>query len=179
MQKKGVLVTMKNNKNISQNKTSGFQVPKNYFESFEDTLFQKLTLNSDEVLSNETGYTVPGDYFQNIDDTLFNVTNSSQPSKVIKLFTFKNLAYTASIAAAVILMFSLIFNTQNKLDFESIEYATLQYYIETADFTTSDIASLLSDDELPSELMLQETISDQAIETYLLDTSNLQDLLID
>lgn len=179
MSKKEVLVTMKNKNNISQTKTSGFQVQKNYFETFEDELFQKLALNSNDISLNETGYTVPENYLQNVDEILFRVAKSSQSVKVIPLFTFKNIAYAASIAAAVILMFGLIFNTQKKLNFESLEFATLQYYLETVDFTTSDIASLLSDDELSSELMLQEPISDQAIETYLMDTTNLQDLLIE
>ncbi len=179
MYKKEVLVTMKGNKNISQYKSNGFKVPKNYFESFEDNLFQKLALNSEKDVANATGFKIPEAYFQNVDNYLINIAKSSQPVKVIKLLTFKNLAYTASIAAAVILMFSLIFNTQKKLDFESIELATLHYYIETADFTTNDIASLLSDDELSSELIMQGTISDQAIETYLMNTANLQDLIID
>lgn len=176
---KEVIVTMKNNKNIAQNIPNGFKVPKNYFESFEDDLFQKLALNSDDVSSNGTGYTVPETYFNNVDEKLLDIVNSTQPVKVIKLLTYKNFAYTASIAAALILMFGLVFNKQKSLDFETLEFATLHYYIETADFSTNDIASLLNDDELSSEIILQEIISDEAIETYLMDTANLQDLLID
>lgn len=179
MYKKEVLVTMQSNKNISQNKPSGFRVPKNYFETFEENLFQKLALNSEKHTANPSGFKTPEAYFKNVENKLFNSTKSTQHVKVVKLITFKNLVYTASVAAAVILMLSLIFNTQKKLDFESLEVATLHYYIETADFTTNDIASLLSDDELSSELIMQETVSDQAIETYLMDTANFQDLLID
>lgn len=170
---------MKKNKKIAQKQRTGFEVPTNYFNSFEDKLFKNLPVNKAVNAQNKTGFNIPNHYFENFDEHLFDASQIPKPSKVIKLWSYQNLAYATSVAAAVILVITLVFNSQKTLDFESLEVASIQNYIETTDFSTYDIASLLTDNELTSELISQESISDQALENYLIERTNFEDLLID
>ena len=60
---------------------NGFKSPENYFEDFEDRLFNKL---SEDKLPKESGFKVPEGYFDQLDQSLIlNAKNSEKKTKGI------------------------------------------------------------------------------------------------
>jgi len=82
-----------------------FGLPKEYFEEFDDRLFNKL---SEELLPKKTGFKIPKGYFSKLDEQIINkITTAETNPNVISIITRNTLLYAASIAAAAILIFSL------------------------------------------------------------------------
>ena len=94
------------NKNKLHNiKDSGFKTPKNYFDGLEDSIMNQIKLKG-KIES--TGFKAPDNYFESLDDKILGKV--AHKPKVISLFTRRNLFYASSIAAALVLMFSIFIN---------------------------------------------------------------------
>ena len=60
-------------------------------------------------------------------------------------------------------MFNIVFNTPEKLTFESLETASIENYLAEEDFTSYEFASLLTEDELNSEAFINTDISEESV----------------
>ncbi|MFD1163559.1 MULTISPECIES: hypothetical protein [Hwangdonia] len=167
------------NKNLHNIKSSGFKTPDNYFESFDDELLAKLKTSNKLDGIKTTGFKVPNDYFETIDDTILNAVKNQRDTKVISLFTWKKVAYASAVAASIILMFNLVFNTSEELTFDSLETASIENYLAEEDFTSYELATLLTEEELNSEAFTNTNITEDSLEDYLLDNADIEDLLIE
>ena len=98
---------MKKNNLKNINKT-GFKVPQDYFENFEDILLSELKLKG---ASAHSGFKVPKGYFENLDGQIINAIEKDKDHKVIPLFAWKKVAYAAAVAASLVLMFNVVFNS--------------------------------------------------------------------
>jgi len=169
---------MKDN-NLHNIKSTGFKTPENYFESFNEKLLAKLKDEDKLSTISSTGFKVPNDYFKTVDDkVLSSLANNDEP-KVISLFSWKKVAFTTAVAASLILMFNIAFNPQEKLTFESLETASIENYLAEEDFISYELADLLTQEELNSEVFANTDISEDSLEDYLLENVNIEDLLIE
>ena len=92
---------MKKRKNIDK-----FKVPTNYFDEFENHLLNKI---NEEVLPKNIGFKTPTGYFNKLDFKIKRKKNSKlKVGKLIPVVSKKTFMFAASIAAMVILVFSVI-----------------------------------------------------------------------
>ncbi len=169
---------MKNNK-LHNIKASGYKTPEHYFESFDDRLLDKLKENNTLNAIESTGFKVPGDYFETVNNKILSNLDNKDETKVVALFSWKKMGYASAVAASLILLFNVIFNTPEKVTYESLETASIENYLVEEDFTSYEFASLLTEEELNSEAFINTTISEESLEDYLLENANIEDLLIE
>ncbi len=164
-------------KKLNTVKSTGFKVPKDYFENFEDSLFEKMNTQKTIGVS-QTGFEVPKDYFENIEDRILDNVKDKEETKVISLFNRKTVVYISSIAAAVLLLFNLsIFNSTVTVG--DLETATVENYILEEDISSYDIASLFTE-ELPNEEGLVDfDLDEERLEEYLLNNADIENLMIE
>mgnify|MGYP000168009999 CR=1 FL=1 len=135
-------------------KSSGHKTPDKYFESFDDRLLSKLKEDNKLDAIKSTGFKVPNNYFETVNDKILNTINNNEETKVIPLFSWRKAAYVSAVAASLILMFNVFFNTPDEVTYESLEIASIENYLVEEDYTSYEFASLLTDDELNSEAFL-------------------------
>ncbi len=99
---------MKNKKLHTNNISDGFTTPKDYFDTFEARLFDKL--HTESVIPKAEGFLVPDSYFDSLEDTLTQqLFTESEETKVIPFNTKKNyLKYIGYAAAACVLLVGAI-----------------------------------------------------------------------
>ena len=154
-------------------KHSGFKVPDNYFETLEDQLFSEIKLKN---TIDDAGFKIPENYLSNLENTIISKVKEEKTGKVITLFNRKKLIYISGVAAAVLLLFTLTFNSKsnnwNNLDFEMVEN-----YMITEDVLDSyEIASLLPEEDLVESNFIQMDFNEENIEKYLLNNLDIEDL---
>ncbi|AJR03471.1 hypothetical protein [Siansivirga zeaxanthinifaciens] len=154
-------------------KHSGFKVPDNYFETLEDQLFSEIKLKN---TIDDAGFKIPENYLSNLENAIISKVKEEKTGKVITLFNRKKLIYISGVAAAVLLLFTLTFNSKsnnwNNLDFEMVEN-----YMITEDILDSyEIASLLPEEDLIESNFIQIDFNEENIENYLLNNLDIEDL---
>lgn len=166
------------NKNLKHIKSTGFKIPKDYFENFEGRLFEKI--DTKEVIPvTKTGFKTPEDYFENLEDRIILENRSKEKeAKVISLFNKKTILYASSIAAAVLLLFNLsIFDKGVTVD--DLDTATVENYILDEDISSYELASLFSE-ELPTEdHLIDYDLDEEHLEDYLLNNADIENLMIE
>jgi hypothetical protein len=155
--------------------TSGFKVPKDYFSQVEEHILSEVHLKN---TLDTSGFDVPDSYFETLEHNIFQKLEEEHHVKVINLFSWKKAIYTsAAIAACLVLMFTVSYNTSEELTFDSLETASIENYLEQEDYTSYELASLLTDDELDINNFTDIEISEDSLEDYLLDQSDIEDLI--
>ncbi|PHS62253.1 MAG: hypothetical protein COB12_11065 [Flavobacterium sp.] len=156
--------------------TEGFNVPKDYFEEFEEHLFSKL---SEGIFPKEPGFSVPNDYFNEVEEKIIITTKDlDKDKKVISMFSRKTLLYAASIAAIAILVFSLFNSNNSIISMEEIDISSIESYIEEEriEFSSQDLTALLNDEDFSVLTSENEFITEKSITEYLLE--NIEDTSI-
>lgn len=168
---------MKNKK--SHNITSaGFKTPNDYFESFDDKIFSKLSTESQLDSIKEAGFKVPDTYFESFNDTVFEKNLGEKKAQVIQLFSKRNLIYVSSIAAAILLLFNLsIFEI--KPTFDNLETVAVENYIIDENINSYEIAALLTDEHIEENIIIDYSINEDNIEEYLLNNADIEALMIE
>ncbi|MEN3324377.1 hypothetical protein VP395_11615 [Mariniflexile soesokkakense] len=165
---------MKTNK-IHNIKTTGFKVPKDYFNSLEDTIISEVKLQ--EILS-EPGYKVPDNYFDSLEDKIINIVKPQKETKVIKLFTWRKAVYTMAVAASLILMINIFFNNNtNNITIENIETASIENYFLNEDLEPSEFASLFTKEDLLDVRIIHDGYSSETLEDYIFDNLEIEDII--
>ncbi|PKA83918.1 hypothetical protein ATE92_2087 [Ulvibacter sp. MAR_2010_11] len=157
----------------------GFKVPKGYFEGFEKRLFDSSQTNE---LPQQSGFKVPEGYFEQLEENVLQKAASAEaPSKVVSLLNNSYTRYVVAIAAALVLLFSVIkLNQSGTNTFQEIEISSISDYIEgNSDFDVYDVMALMQDDEISGITLENNLLSKDLIESYLLDTIDESALLIE
>ena len=162
-----------NKNNLHNIKNSGFKTPKNYFDSFEDSVMNQIKL---QEKIEDSGFRVPSNYFDSLDDKILGKV--AHEPKVIPLFTKRNLLYVSSIAAAIVLMFNIIGNNK-QLTFDDLEIVSIENYLSEENIDTQEFASLLTEDELTADNFIDTNITDEALEDYIMQNATIEDLIIE
>ena len=153
--------------------TSGLNTPTDYFEGLEAVILNKAKLN-DKV--SDTGFKVPQDYFETIEDSI--IKNTKQTPKVITLFSKKTLLYVSSIAAVVVLFFSLstIVNGEDTFTLADVDTEQIDHYVLNETQAT-DIAALFTETELENTSFIDYNLSDDTLDSYLEDLDETELIL--
>ncbi|AXT19653.1 hypothetical protein D7030_09690 [Flavobacteriaceae bacterium AU392] len=163
--------------NLNHIKHSGYKVPKDYFDTLDDSIMNSVTSNKFKVES--SGFSTPTDYFDTLEETIMNtVSNNKKETKVIPLFNKKSLIYISSIAAAALIFIS-IYISKETVTFDSIEMELVENYLYTESISSEDLLSLLSDDSLIEDDFIQNNLNDDSLENFILDDDTIDDFLID
>ena len=162
-------------KNLKDIQDSGFKVPKDYFENFDNSIMSHANLN--EKVS-DSGFSVPDDYFDAVEENILNSISSKESTKVISLINRKSIIYISSIAAALVLLFNLI-NRNPGVDIDSIETASIESYLSSEDFNSDELAALFDDTEFLDDSFNSISFSEEAVEDYVNDNLELNDLYIE
>ena len=123
------------------------------------------------------GFKIPDDYFDTVENDIINKVKPAKKTKVIKLNTWKKLSFAGAVAASLVIMFSLIFSN-NSLNLNKIETASIENYILNEDLDNSDIASLFKDVDLTNMSLTNNNISSESLENYVLDNLDFDELII-
>lgn len=154
------------------NKQTGFKTPDNYFESLEDKILSQAKLQ--EKVS-DSGFAIPDDYFKTIENCVLDAVSEEKDTKVVSLFSRKNIIYISSIAAAVLIMFG-IFSRTTTPTFEGLDETLVENYILEQDYETYEIASLLSEEDLTNEL-ININYSEENLEDFIFNNSEVEDFI--
>ena len=158
---------MKKRKNIDK-----FKVPTNYFDEFENHLLNKI---NEEVLPKNIGFKTPTGYFNKLDFKIKRKKNSKlKVGKLIPVVSKKNFMFAASIAAMVILVFSVIKDTTRVYTLEEIEITSIENFINEGNIQLKqhEISILFTDEILNKMSSNQSRLSGNQLENYLLENIN-------
>lgn len=163
--------------NLNNIKKTGFKTPDNYFDAVDDNIMNAIKQENSN-LSMETGFKTPDNYFDAIEDAVINKVQTKNTSKVIQLFSKRNLLYASSIAAAVLLIFNLsIFDKE--VTWDSLDTQTVENYIIDEGIDSYELAALFTDDDFLEIDFIEQNISDETLENYILDNLDLEELMIE
>ncbi|WP_282031784.1 hypothetical protein [Winogradskyella eximia] len=164
--------------NIHNIKSSGFKTPDNYFESIDDQILERL--NDKEIISasETTGFMVPKDYFDSVETTILEKLESQPETPVIALKSRRTLYYVAGIAASFVLLLSLFFNNEDKININAIDTASIENYLFQEDYTNDDLATLFITDNISEADFIDITISDDTLNEYL-ENADTEDFILD
>lgn len=120
-------------KDLHNKKNSGFKTPKDYFESFENRLFEKINDGTVDF-PKEEGYKVPEGYFTSFEDRLFD-TIAKEEEKTVPVISINRKRKITSYlvyAAATILLFIAIFgiNSGGTDPFSTVTDAEVNEFID-------------------------------------------------
>lgn len=160
-------------KKIDTIKTTGFEIPKNYFEGLEDQIMAQTKIS--EV--DNSGFKLPDGYMDTLEDQLMSALSQKTPPKVVPLFGKRTIIYASSIAATVLLLLNLsLFEKDNS----ELEDQTVENYIINEAMSSYDIASLLEDEDLIEENFVDHNFSEEHIENYVLDhLDDIEELILE
>lgn len=159
-------------------KSSGFNTPNDYFDAFDDKLLKKISTEETIINTKSTGFKTPKGYFDTVDTSIINTLSETKETKVISLFNRKTIVYISGIAAAALIFFNIsIFNTN--MSIEDIELATVENYILEDDISSYEIASLLTEEELNENDIIDYGFQDENIEEYLLNNADIEALILE
>lgn len=160
-------------KSVLKNST-GFSVPKNYFNTADDRLSSFLI---EKELPEETGFSIPENYFQNVEKSILKKTGFKKEVKVIslksKFLKYIPVAAVAS-AASVALLLSINYFTSSytsEINFDILERTDIENWIVENSNELSDkdfVAILHSEISNENDFALTELQSD-AIEEYMIN----------
>ena len=166
-----------NKKDLHKNINSGFKVPKDYFENFEDNFLNEIKLK--EAI-NDSGFDVPKEYFESFDDKLFEkIKGDYQPVKVIRLSRKKVLYFISGAAAALLLLFTVVFNfIENDNDVVSVEL--VQTYFDDSEINAYELAELLDESDFLEEdfSIIDTDFEEDNLEEYLLENSDIENIIL-
>jgi len=163
---------MKTNK-IHNVTHSGLKVPKDYFDNLEDRFMAEIKLNE---ASENSGFKAPEGYFETLENTILNKVSEKDNSKVIPLFSKKNLLYISSVAAAILLLFNLTI-TKTDTSWDTLDADSVENYILDENVGAYDIATLLLDGEISEDAFASIEFTDDAMEGYFLENTSAEDLM--
>ena len=166
---------MKTDKSYKIN-NGGFKVPDDYFENFEQDLMDTIHLKSNVP---ESGFKVPMNYFESLDERIMDSIESTSSSKVIRLQPWKSVVTIAAVAATILLMLGFFINSNDPLDFEKLETASIESYISEEDYSEYELAALLQIEALTNDNFVNTQISEEKLEDYLLENTDLESLFIE
>ncbi len=164
---------------MSKNKKyqHGFKSPDDYFDSFEDRLFSKL---SEDKLPGDSGFKAPDGYFDAVEDTIMSRIAEENQTPVIPLYRRKIFLYAASIAACAALVFS-VYTPETTISENDLEFADIEAYIDNGelDIDPYEIAQLLNEEDIEELSAEDDFFSEESLENYLLEHIDDTSLLIE
>ncbi|MBG49572.1 MAG: hypothetical protein CML05_14900 [Pseudozobellia sp.] len=157
-------------------KNNPFNTPKNYFEGFEEKLFEKLS-SSESTLPEDDGFAIPKDYFDSFEGRLLD-TLAEEKSKVIPLRSnYRNYYYiAASIAAILLIAIFIKLGVSDEPTFDDLANSEIDAYFENNDIglTSYEIADVIPIDQLEVYDVMESRFVEEQMVDYL--NENIEDI---
>ncbi|WP_223551591.1 MULTISPECIES: hypothetical protein [Aestuariivivens] len=159
-------------------KSTGFKTPVGYFETFDDKVLSSIKPNRKLKFAETSGFNVPKNYFKNLEDKLIDKVSTNDKTKVIALFSKKQLLYASSIAAAMIVFLNVfVFNSQPS--FNTLETQTVENFLIDENISSYELAILLTEEELTEDTFVDYNLEKENLEEYLLNNVDIETILIE
>lgn len=161
-------------KNHIETSKSGFKVPKDYFDTLEDSVFSRL---ESESFTEKSGFKIPENYFSSFEvETPSSKTKA--PAKVIRLDLWSKWVAAASIVAIAVLGAIHIdsISPEKNIQFSDLDNDMIEEYLDYnmespedfIDYETTDLKNLVDKNII--------TLNNHDIMEYLNDKLDDQDL---
>jgi len=153
----------------------GFIIPDHYFDTVEDTVSNYLA--REELLQKST-FDVPKDYFDTIEDKVFDKIqkeDTNQP-KVIGLNSkFLKIITPIAIAASLVLFLMINYNSNNNDSFDNLAATDVENWIEN-DLITLDAYEIA---EVFNDITLEDDFSDDDMDILeYMDGTDIESVLL-
>ena len=158
-------------------KNTGFETPKNYFDSVEDAVFSSLQSEKLKNSTSDPGYSIPEGYFDSLEDKVLSKIDKPE-TKVISLNTRK-LLYTATSIAAILVLYFTLFSKTERNTLDSLDTEVVEAYILEQEIDSYELASLLTDEDIDTingDIFKEEFNTDQ-LEEYILENIELESII--
>ncbi len=160
-------------------KKNSFKTPDGYFESFTERLLTKIT-NSGSAerepnIPKEEGFIVPEAYFDDLHKNIKRKLNKKE-AKVVQFRPLrKYYLVAASVAAIVLVLFGINWNTAQKVSFEDLANTDIETYFENngLGLTTYEIAEVIPIDDLEIDDFIENRMDEENLIEYL--NNNIDD----
>lgn len=154
-------------------KESGFDTPKNYFSTIEDSFEVKLT---EKGFKTEEGFTIPDSYFKELENEILAKALSTKiETKVISLKD-RVLKFIPMTAAAAVILFvglnSFLFNTTEEFTLDSLSESDIEYWLDSSTLNTYEISITIEDVVLDENDFYFANLEDKNIEDYINSIDN-------
>ncbi|TXD84706.1 hypothetical protein ESY86_03140 [Subsaximicrobium wynnwilliamsii] len=160
--------------NLHSIKNSGFKVPDGYFDQVETAICNDISLREKIEAS---GFTTPKGYFEHFEDHLLGQLPKEENDKAIPLYNRTKVIFAIAIAACLVLMLSILFNTTQELTFDTLETAAIENYLEEEDYTDDDLATLFMENELSTFDFIEVKISEDTANEFI-DSIDIEDYIL-
>ena len=158
---------------ISNLKNQSFNTPNHYFDTIEDVVLTKL--KAEALQQNKEFDTVDENYFNNLETTVLSKIKTpkviSLKSRIIKIAT------PIAIAASLLLIFILNYNTSENITFDSLATAEIEQIINNGwiDVNEENITTAYADVELTSDFFSTNITEDELLD--YLNSENIDEIL--
>jgi hypothetical protein len=146
------------NKKLRENR---FDVPKDYFNSFEDVVMAKLKA---EVLYKDEISKIPKDYFETLENDV--IQKVTPETKVISLRRRLLKIITPVAVAASIILAIVLTNNSKSVTFDSLTNADLEQWINQETINDAEIATIFLEEELTA-IYFETDVTNSEILNYL------------
>ncbi|ASV31883.1 hypothetical protein [Maribacter cobaltidurans] len=147
-----------------------FNIPKDYFNSFEDKLKDRI-FKEDSFIPKNDGFGIPESYFEQLQAQLTaKVEEEKSSPKVTPLYSYKKfLAIAASIAALLILAVGINWNNDDTLSFTDLANSEIEAYFNDTeiDLSSDEIAEVLPIDGYEINDFVKPEMTEENLLDYL------------
>lgn len=148
-------------KKLHHTKDSGFKVPNKYFQDCDATILAEAKLKSSVPNS---GFKTPDDYIASFKSIALD--SKQKETKIISLFNTKNMLLMTSVAAAIVVFFSINLFNNATLSVGDLDTTTVDNYI-LDEIEITELAALFTENELNETQFIDYSISDETLDSYL------------
>ena len=158
---------MKSDKN---NTNEHFNIPEDYFASFENRLYTELKFQELYPIK-VNAFSVPDAYFEKVQTAI--ISKNTPQGKLIN-YDFKTLTKAfVALAALIALVFYVVNPIDNSIDFESISVSSIEnylidenqlpYYFSDEELTTIEDNTSIFDEQFVNEDVIYEYVDQEII----------------
>ena len=171
------------NKELHTKKT-GFTTPKEYFNSFEDRLFERM--NTESVIPTKTGFQTPDAYFDSLEDKLSDTLFATEETtKVIPLQRKRSYIHYLSyaVAACIVLFIAFtFFNSEtDSLTIDDVASSEINSFIENdlIALNNYDVLSVYEEENIDITSIFEVELDETETIDYLENRTDPYELLLE
>lgn len=173
-------------KELHNDKSAGFTTPKDYFNTFEERLFD--TLHSESMLPEKEGFKVPDAYFDSLEDSLSaQLFSEEKTTKVIPLQRKKNyFTYIGYAAAAACILFLGVLNFfgddgDELTNIDSVVNTEINSFIENdlIAMNNYELMNVYEEEDIDVTTIFEVDLNETETIDYLENSTDPYDLLIE
>jgi hypothetical protein len=125
----------------------------------------------------QPGFITPKDYFDELEKQIIQSVSQETQPKIVQLNSKKLMTYLSGVAAALFLFFTIW--PQNNKDIP-ITVEMVESHLAYSDLDSYELAELLIETDFLEieDLNIQPKFDDEALEAYLLDNADLEEIIL-